>query len=124
MSVASPTVSAVRGVIATSLEDAQVEDFITDAVLILEGCPGIVAMDAPRQAAIGKWVTAHLISQRDGKGGQKTQQTMGDASESYAAAPGGLMIKSSRYGQQACALDYSGSLANLGNIPATVSFLL
>lgn len=123
MSVASPTVTAVRGVITTGLTDEQVEDFITDAVLILEGCPGIVAMDAPRQASIGKWVTAHLIAQRDGKGGQKTSQSIGDASESYAAAAGGLMLTSTRYGQQACALDYSGSLKNLGNVPATLSFL-
>ena len=123
MSVTSPSVTAVRGVIKTLLTDEQVGDFIADAVLVLEGLPKIVAMDAPRQAAIGKWLTAHLISQVDGKGGQKTAESMGDASESYAVTAGGLFLQSTRYGQQACAIDYSGSLVNLGKTPAMLSFL-
>jgi hypothetical protein len=104
----------VRVVIATALTDPQVQALIDDAALIAEACPMVATYEAARQKAIVKWLTAHLISQQSGKGGQLTQKALGDASESYAAGTMGMNLGGSRYGIQALALDPSGCLAQLG----------
>lgn len=117
MSVTTPTVAAVKAIIATgTMTDDEVQAFIDDAALVAEGVPGVVALGATRQAAVVKWMTAHLISQKDGKGGQLTAKSLGDASESYTSpsSASAIFLQSTRYGQQACMLDTSGQLADLG----------
>lgn len=114
MSITQPSVAAVRTLITTSLDDTGVQSMIDDATLVVEDCAGIVSATQTRQAAIIKWLAAHLISQQAGKGGQLTQESMGDASKSYAAGAGGLNISATRYGQQAILLDTSGCLEAKG----------
>jgi hypothetical protein len=113
----------VRVVIATALADPQLTALIGDAVLIAEGCPVVATYDATRQAAIVKWIAAHLVAQQSGKAGALTQKALGDASESYASAAMGAQLAGSRYGQQAIALDPSGCLAQLGMRRATFKVL-
>lgn len=122
MTVATPTVAAVRVVITTAMDDDAVTAFIEDAALIAD-LTGIQALAAARQVAIVKWLTAHLIAQHSGKGGQITAESIGDASKSYAGGSGGLFLQATRYGQQACLLDTSGELANLGRASATLELL-
>lgn len=109
-----PTPADVRVIITTALTDPQIEALIGDAALIAEACPMVASYAANRQAAIVKWLTAHLISQQSGKAGALTQKALGDASESYASGAMGMNLQASRYGQQALALDPSGCLAQLG----------
>lgn len=118
MSLTQPSVDDVRALITTALTDAQVSLYIEDATLIAEGCSGISELGETRQAAIVKWLTAHLIAQQTGKGGQVTAEKLGDASKSFAAGAGGLFLQSTRYGQQAAMLDTTGGLANLGKVRA------
>ncbi len=114
MPLAVPTPDDVRVIITTALTDPQITALIGDAALIAEACPAVAAYDAIRQAAIVKWLTAHLISQQSGKAGALTQKALGDASESYAVGTMGMNLQGSRYGQQALALDPSGCLAQVG----------
>lgn len=118
MSLTQPTVEAVRLVITTAMNDTAVAAFIEDATLLAEGCAGIASLTPTRQAAIVKWLTAHLIATHSGGGGQLTQKSLGDASESYAAGAAGVNLNATRYGQQAVSLDTTGCLANLGKAPA------
>jgi len=113
MPIATPEVSAVRAIIGTGLSDPQVQSVIDDAALLAEGCPAVAGYDAPRQKAIIKWLTAHLIAST-AHAGVLTQKALGDASESYARPQTGLNLAGTSYGQQALVLDQSGCLAALG----------
>ncbi len=118
MSLTQPNVTAVRTIIATPMSDNDVQAFIDDATLVAESCSGIANLGVTRQVAIIKWLTAHLIAQQSGKGGQLTQESLGDASKSYSGGPGGLNLQATRYGQQACMLDTTGCLSNIGKVNA------
>ena len=122
MALAKPELSAVRAIIGTDLSDPQVQSVIDDAALLAEGCPKIAGYDAARQAAIVKWLAAHLIAST-ARTGVLTQKSLGDASESYARAQTGMNLSGTSYGQQALALDPSGCLARLGQRSAFVSVL-
>lgn len=123
MALSEPTVADVRIIFATSLGDSAVQAFITDAVLFADGCPAVAGYSAERQAAIVKYLAAHLMfvgghaTSGSASSGTKTQESVGDASVSYAA-PGantfGLGLEASRFGQQALKLETSGCLARLG----------
>jgi len=117
MPLALPTLADVRAIIATSLTDGQLQAVIDDAGLIAEACPAVVGYPATRQAAIVKYITAHLLAGSAGSSagsGAITQKALGDASESYAAGQFGMDLKSSQWGQKALLLDPSGCLATLG----------
>lgn len=120
MSLTQPSVAAVRAIITTTLTDEQVQSFIDDAALMAEGCECLSGLASERQAAIVKYMTAHLISMQSGKGGIVTAEKMGSASKSYATGTAGadMMLSSSRYGQQAILLDTTGCLAQLGKVRA------
>jgi hypothetical protein len=122
MALAKPELSAVRAIIGTDLSDPQVQSVIDDAALLAEGCPKVAGYDAGRQAAIVKWLSAHMIAST-AKTGVLTQKSLGDASESYGRAQVGLNLSGTTYGQQALALDPSGCLARLGQRSAFVQVL-
>lgn len=113
-----PTLEQVRVVITTTLSDTDLQAVIDDAALIAEGCPSVAGYSGDRQAAIVKWIAAHLIGTQSGVAGALVQKKLGDAQEGYAAPTMGLNLQGSRYGQQALLLDPSGCLANLGKIRA------
>jgi len=117
MPLALPTLADVRAIIATSLTDGQLQAVIDDAALIAEGCAAVAGYPATRQAAIVKYITAHLLAGSAGSAtgsGAITQKALGDASESYAAGQLGMDLKSSQWGSKALLLDPSGCLATLG----------
>lgn len=80
--------------------------------MIAEGCPVTATYAVTRQAAIVKYLAAHLAL--SALGGQKTQRALGDASETQAPGVLGMTLSGTTYGQQALALDTSGCLARLG----------
>ena len=113
----SPTVSEVRAIVDTSRSDIDVHGVISDASLLVEGHIGALSED--RQKAIIKWVAAHLLTSTNDNG-IPTSESLGDASESYDRAPLGEFLKGTTYGQQALALDVTGSLSRVGKATATV----
>ena len=118
MALQLPTTEAVRAIIRTDLTDGQVGAVIGDAALFAEGCPKVAGYDGTRQAAIIKWITAHMIASTNAGGGSLTQKALGDASETYARPTLGLGLQGTSYGQQAIALDPSGCLSRLGAMKA------
>lgn len=126
MALSLPSVEDVRAIIETSLLDGAIETLIEDAALIAEGCPAIETYSDARQAAIIKWLTAHLIDQ-SGKSvegsGKITSERIGDAARTFASGTLGAGILGSSYGAQAAALDQSGCLSDLGKRRATFKVL-
>lgn len=110
-----PTVNDVRAIILTKKDDAQVQAFIDDAVLLTKSC----GFDGALQKAILRWVTAHLISSTVDEG-VVTSDALGGASRSYARASLGNGLAGTTYGQQALALDTAGCLARLGSARASI----
>jgi hypothetical protein len=121
MAQTSPTAAAVRDIITTTLTDPQIEAIIADAALLVEDCAS--GWSDARYTSIVKWVAAHMIASRGGSEGMLTQRTLGDASETYAKATAGEMLKGSSYGQQALMLDTNGCLINLGKRRASFKVL-
>lgn len=120
MPLSLPSASDVRVVIKTTLTDLQIDAIIADAALLAEGCPVIEGFLATRQAAIVKWLTAHMLASTNAAGGGAlTSKSLGDASEDYARPTLGSGLSGTTYGMQALALDTSGCLAGLGKINAT-----
>jgi len=128
MALETPTPDEVRGVIAlpTTVVDATINAFISDASLVVARCPVIVSSDSATQKAVIKWVTAHLMNMRYGASGPLVSESIGDASKSYAQpsrAPSGLGLAGSYYGQQALLLDPSGCLAQVGKMRPTFAVI-
>ena len=116
MSLELPTVDDVRVIITTSLTDDQVTDQIALAEALASQCPGVSSASTTIQAAIVKYITAHLIAMITGGGGVVQSEALGDASKTYATAPAasGNGLNATRYGQQAIMFDTTGCLARLG----------
>lgn len=118
MAVEKPNVEQVRAIISTGLTDDQVQLYINDAALAVEGC--ISSLDDERQVAIVKWWTAHMIASagqaRGGGGGAGavSSRKLGDASTTWVRGSLGTGAASTYYGQQAISLDPSGCLAKIG----------
>lgn len=126
MALTLPLAADVRLVLgkdATAFPDATADALIADADLIASQCPAIVAADATKQAAVIKYIAAHLaaMSLFPDLAGTMTSRKLGDAAKSFSSAPMGEQLKSSRFGSMAITLDGSGCLANLGRKPATMT---
>ena len=122
MALATPTTAEVRLTITTSLSDAAVDQFVADAVLMAEPCTTIETFSAAKQKAIIRFLAAHLISMNDASA-RKTQESIGDASESFSTPVLGANLSGTTYGQQAIALDSSGCLSKIGKVPMTFKVL-
>lgn len=116
-------VEDLKGLVQSSFTDAQLEAFLNDAYLMVQGCASIAAMDTTRQTAIIKYVAAHLVSTMAKGHGNRftTQRSLGDASESYAAPVLGMGLQGTTFGQMAIALDPSGCLGKIGKTRATLT---
>lgn len=112
---ASPTPSEVKVTIKTLLSDEAIQQFIDDAVLMVEPCTVIATFSEAKQKAIIRYIAAHMIATSgDGTEGRMTSQKIGDASETYEAGTLGQGLKASSFGQKAIEMDTSGCLASLG----------
>lgn len=117
VAVSKPTAAVVIALTGTGFDSATVSAIIDDAAMIAEKC--IASYDATRQAAIVKWLAAHLIASTGGEG-VAVSESLGDASTSWQRAPLGDALKGTTYGQQALLLDTNGCLAKQGRARATV----
>lgn len=128
MPLSTPSVDDVRSIITTTQHDGQVNAAIETATLVAEDCASILAASEARQKAIVKYLAAHFLhvtdmSNASSKSKAITSRSLGDASESYAAAPLGTQLESSQFGQQALILDTGGCLATKGKRRAMMRVL-
>jgi len=85
-----------------------VNPFILASSVLLDTILPSGQIGTAQRKEIERWLTAHFITIRQG---QLEAQTIGDAKDTYALGSLSGGIKSTTYGQQAVALDTSGSLA-------------
>lgn len=101
---------AVRGVITTSLTDAQIDNWIAIASNVIDRY-SLICTAAPDATLVllEKLLTAHYISATVDRSKSVTQKSFGDSSESYMSASG-EGLKATPYGQQLLMLDPCGLL--------------
>ena len=120
MSLNKPTAQSVIDLTGTDLESAVVGSIIDDAALLAEKC--LENLDADRQAAALRWLTAHLIASTSDEGSKSVSSSrLGDASDSYSSASTGDGISGTSYGQQAIAI--APCLARLGRARASIKVI-
>lgn len=109
-------IDAVKEIVEVpaALSDATIERFMSDADLIvgeqLEGR----GMSVARLESIARYLTAHFITVLVERGGL-TSQEVDNARETYGSPKEGAGLAMTRYGQQAIALDSSGTLKAMAN---------
>ncbi len=108
------TEAEVLEIIDTDLTD--ISAFMQSAAAITSEVLSSTTLSSDLKKEIERWLAAHFISMRDQR--VKSEKT-GDASFTYEGNTG-MGLKFTRYGQQAMALDISGSLDDLGS--ATMQF--
>lgn len=94
---------------ASKVPDVDLQTFIDSAHLLVTEELATSGLSADRQTLIEKYLAAHLAAMTYERG-QITFSKTGDASEYYGFKAGQGLL-STRYGQQAVALDTSGKLA-------------
>ena len=111
----------VKKIIDTTYTADEIEDsFIPPANLLVTSAIGSnTTISSDLKTEIEKWLSAHFVAIADPR---LKREEIGDAKDEYQGTIGagskGLMT--TFYGQQAIALDPSGSLANLGKTPAVI----
>ncbi len=100
----------VMDIIDTSLTTAQVNAFINTAHSIVTLNLSAKGLTNATLAQIELWLAAHLLSIRDQR---KKAIKVDDVSVTYQGETG-MGLKATLYGQQALALDYTNTLASLG----------
>lgn len=98
----------VRDIISTSLTDGQVNAMINTAHLVVEQHLGTKSLAPDLLEQIELWLSAHFVCMRDPR---KKQAKIDELSVTFQGEVG-LGLQGSMYGQQAIALDPTGSLAS------------
>ena len=101
------TDAEVFEIIETDLTD--IDAFLQSAAAITSEVLSSTSLSSDLKKEIERWLAAHFISMRDQR--VESEKT-GDASFNYEGVTG-MGLKYTRYGQQAMALDISGSLDDL-----------
>lgn len=105
--MANVTPDEVEEIIAVD-SSLDVNPFIFASSVLLDAMLPSGEIGTAQRKEIERWLTAHFITIRQG---QLEEQEIGDAKDTYALGYLSGGIKSTTYGQQAVALDTSGSLA-------------
>lgn len=107
------TVDDVKLIIDTSLTDAQITVFLAMATtLVTDKLADKTCLSDDAKDQIETLLAAHFLSMRDQR---VASEKVGDASFTYQGQTG-MFLKSTFYGQQAIALDCSGTLEGLGKV--------
>lgn len=109
------SVSDVREIIDTSLEDGDVKAFINVAHHQVEQLPTTVPEVI--KTDIEKYLSAHFLALKDKR---VESEDVGDVSYDYAGDTG-MGLEATQYGQQARDIDPSGGLAQLQNQNGSIS---
>jgi hypothetical protein len=107
--MARTTSSAVKSIVTTSVADVTTP-FIDDANLLVTAHLGDSGLSAALLEMIERYLAAHYVT--ISQGGQLTLQKVGQSSE-MIAGKFSTGLNSTRYGQQAVALDTTGALAKI-----------
>lgn len=116
-----PVASEVIELTGTALSNPIVATLIDDAAMVAGDC--ITSYSEDRQAAIIKWLAAHLVASTAAGGEFLASEKLGDASQTYARAALGENLRGTIYGQQALALDTNGCLTTRGKGRASVEVI-
>lgn len=117
------TDAEVKAVIDTARDTTP---FISTADLIITEDLANAGLSTNRLTQIELYLAAHFVCITEERGGIKTEK-VGDVSESYQPVAQGKDIgglATTRYGQQALALDVSGTLQKMGKATLYAKFLL
>lgn len=112
--MARVTATEVKYIISTTISDDAVNVHITAANLIVTAQLADKSLSTEQLKEIERWLAAHFIAVQDPR---KTEEELGEAREvlegrNRSSTLNGIM--GTQYGQQAVALDTSGTLATLG----------
>jgi len=111
----------VKKIIDTTQTASEIEDaFIPPAnLLVTQALGSNTDISSALKTEIEKWLSAHFVAIRDPR---IQQEKMGDATDTYRGTIGANAkgLEATYYGQQAIALDPTGSIANLGKAPAKI----
>lgn len=100
----------VKEIVDTDLTDVQINAFINTAHRYVDANLLGKSLDADTLTDIELWLSAHFLSMRDPR---VSSVSANGLSASYQGKTG-EGLKATLYGQQALALDASGTLASLG----------
>ena len=115
--MARVTITEVKLIIDTSLEDDNITAYITAANALVTDVLASSGLTSTILKEIERWLTAHLIAATQER--QSKKEEAGGAKIEYTGAYGdGLKLTS--YGQMVMTLDSSGLMASLGGRSATV----
>lgn len=106
------TVDNVKLIIATQLQNANIEAYITSANALVTDALGSSSLNETTLEQIEMWLTAHMIA--------STQERMAKSEEAGGAkivytGNYGMGLESTTYGQMVKTLDTTGKMATLGD---------
>lgn len=98
-------------IIDTDLEEGQINAFINTANNLVTAKLGSSGLDAAILHDIELWLSAHFLCMRDMRA--RSESIAGEYSVTYQGETK-MGFEATLYGQQALALDYTGTLATAG----------
>jgi len=111
----------VKVIIKTTLNDADITKFITDANVFVNVYLSNKINDNNLLAEIEKYTAAHFIAISVER--QTTSEKIGELTLQYNDV-NGIGLQSTTYGQMACNLDYTGTLDGLDNRKGNFKFIV
>ena len=115
------TAADVKVIIKTTLADADITKFITDANVFVNVYLSNKINDNELLAEIEKYTAAHFIAITIER--QTTTEKMGELTLQFNDI-NEIGLKSTTYGQMACNLDYTGTLADIDNKKGNFKFIV
>lgn len=111
----STTADDVKAILETALSDEDIGAYINGATELVNNT--LSALPEALKNEIVRWLSAHLIASTREQ--QIAKATAGPASVTFQGSTG-LGLDSTQYGQQVKVLDYTGGLASLGRVKASL----
>ncbi len=115
------TAADVKVIIKTTLNDADITKFITDANVFVNVYLSNKINDNELLAEIEKYTAAHFIAITIER--QTTTEKIGELTLQFNHI-NEIGLKSTTYGQMACNLDYTGTLADIDNKKGNFKFIV
>jgi len=103
-------------IISTTLTEEQINAFINTAHHVVDANLSATGLDGDLLTDIELWLSAHFLAVRDQRA---SEERFTDYSVKYQGQSG-LGLQSTTYGQQVLALDFTGTLAAMGQKKATL----
>ena len=108
--MARTTETAVKTVLNSTISDATVTPFISDANILVTQVLGDSDLSDDMLTAIEKWLAAHMLAMTPHER-QAFEKEVGKAKEKYGK--GGLRLEATTYGQMVLMLDTTGNFSRI-----------